>query len=128
MVGRPGAAPRPARSPRPGLLEAESRFPEAAVDLAETVESLLPVGLPGAGDSWIADSATHTQIYKLWSEFAMNEIEAIGGMTMNERLFSFRLFAQFDSASTQERRSDICAKLLASPDLSSNGRLSTGFV
>ena len=67
------------------------------------------------GNTWIADGAIHSQVYKMWSDFRAAAIQVIGGMTMNERLFTFGLFTEFDSASTEEQRIEIYAKLLAKP-------------
>ena len=67
------------------------------------------------GNSWIERAEVHKTVYALWSEFVSSEINSIGGMTMNERLFAFGLISQFDSASTDQQRERIYAKLLAKP-------------
>lgn len=67
------------------------------------------------GNTWIADDAIHAQVHKMWSEFRAAELQGIGGMTMNERLFCFSLLTEFDNASTEEQRIGIYAKLLAEP-------------
>ena len=67
------------------------------------------------GNSWIEQAEVHTTVYDLWSEFVTLEICAVGGMTMNERLFVFGLMSQFDAASNDQERSRIYAKLLAKP-------------
>jgi hypothetical protein len=65
------------------------------------------------GNTWIERADIHKTIYALWSDFVNTEVNVIGGMTMNERLFAFGLMSQFDSASTDQQRERIYAKLLA---------------
>lgn len=67
------------------------------------------------GNTWIASTAEHGEIYSLWSRFRSDAIHGIGGMTMNERLYCFSLFPRWDSAQTEEERKAIYAKLLANP-------------
>ena len=67
------------------------------------------------GNSWIEQATVHAAIYDRWLEFVTLEICAIGGMTMNERLFVFGLTSQFDAASTDQERNRLYAKLLAKP-------------
>ena len=67
------------------------------------------------GNTWIERTEVHKTVYALWSEFVNTAINSIGGMTMNERLFVFGLTSEFDSASTDEQRERIYAKLLAKP-------------
>jgi len=54
-------------------------------------------------------------MYALWSEFRDREVEKIGGMTMNERLFTFGLFERFDTFADEDARLIVYQKLLASP-------------
>jgi hypothetical protein len=82
---------------------------------ASTVEQLSTRVDRYIGNTWIADDAIHAQVHKMWSEFCVAYIQVIGGMTMNERLFSFGLFTEFDNANTEEQRIGIYAKLLAKP-------------
>ncbi len=79
-----------------------------AKELESTVERYI-------GNSWISNTAEHKEIYSLWSQFRNDAIHGIGGMTMNERLYSFSLFPRWDSAQTDEDRKAIYAKLLANP-------------
>ena len=67
------------------------------------------------GNSWIADDSTHAVVLGLWSEFCTTAIEGIGGMTMNERLFHFGLFEEFDNADTSQAKEGIYAKLFVAP-------------
>ena len=67
------------------------------------------------GKSWIESTEEHEQVYGLWSKFRDEAIEPIGGMTMNERLYWFDLFAPFDACNTEDDRARIYSKLLASP-------------
>jgi hypothetical protein len=82
---------------------------------ASTVEQLSTRVDRYIGNTWIVDDAIHARAHNMWSEFRAAEVQGIGGMTMNERLFSFGLFAEFDNASTAEQRIGIYAKLLAKP-------------
>ncbi|MBI3095658.1 MAG: hypothetical protein HYY97_12385 [Rhodocyclales bacterium] len=67
------------------------------------------------GNTWIASTTEHEQIYSLWSQFRDDAIHGIGGMTMNERLYCFGLFPRWDNSHTEEERKVIYAKLLANP-------------
>lgn len=67
------------------------------------------------GNSWIEREEVHKAVYSLWSEFVANEIAAVNGMTMNERLFVFGLAPRFDAASTREQKACLYAKVLAKP-------------
>jgi hydrogenase maturation factor len=90
------------------LLNDWKRDPSTVEQLSTRVDRYI-------GNTWIADEAIHAQVHKMWSEFRAAEVQGIGGMTMNERLFSFGLFAEFDNASTDEQRIEIYAKLHAKP-------------
>jgi hypothetical protein len=79
-----------------------------ATDLESAVERYI-------GNTWVVSTAEHETIYSLWSEFRDDAIRGIGGMTMNERLYCFSLFPQWDNAHTEEARKAIYAKLLANP-------------
>lgn len=57
----------------------------------------------------------HAKAADLWTQFRDETISRIGGMTMNERLYSFSLFPRWDGATTDEERKTIYAKLLANP-------------
>ena len=67
------------------------------------------------GHSWIADKDDHKRIYELWSNFRDNAISGIGGMTMNERLYWFGLFDEFDACQNEKSRLKIYEKLMATP-------------
>jgi len=67
------------------------------------------------GHSWIENDALHEQTYALWSEFKAQAIDHIGGMTMNERLYSFGLFGRFDACESDADRLVVYQKLLAAP-------------
>jgi len=67
------------------------------------------------GHSWIEEGDEHAKAYSLWSRFRDQEIDRIGGMTMNERLYSFGLFDRFDACTSDESRLVIYKKLLATP-------------
>lgn len=62
------------------------------------------------GNSWISSEQAHSHLYRLWSEFKIEVISSIGGMTMNEKLYVFGLFDCFDNASEKEQK-NICEKL-----------------
>ncbi len=55
------------------------------------------------GNTWIEKTKDHEHIYRLWSAFRDNAILPIGGMTMNERLFTFGLLDAWDAASEESR-------------------------
>ena len=65
------------------------------------------------GHSWFSANEVHNHICELWSAFTISSIDGIQGMTMNERLYSFGLITRFDSATTDDARKVIYAKLLA---------------
>jgi len=67
------------------------------------------------GNTWIERAEVHEIVYALWSAFVSRAINSIGGMTMNERMFAFGLTSEFDSASTDEQRERVYAKLHAKP-------------
>jgi hypothetical protein len=67
------------------------------------------------GHAWIESTSEHEQVHDLWSGFRREAIDPIAGMTMNERLYWFDLFARFDACETDEERACLYAKLLASP-------------
>ena len=79
---------------------------DTAQDLAEAIERVI-------GNSWISSDKTHERVYSLWSAFRKNCIEAISGMTMNERLYWFGLFGQFDAAQGAGEAAHIYTKLQA---------------
>lgn len=79
-----------------------------ARELESTVERYI-------GNTWIAGTAEHEEIYGLWSRFRNDAIRGIGGMTMDERLHRFGLFPRWDGTRTDEGRRAIYAKLLADP-------------
>ena len=81
---------------------------ETANDLNETIERLL-------GNSWIKKDKDYDKIYRLWNSFRNEAITGIGGMTMNERLYHFCLFDEFDNCRNQKERLKIYSKLLANP-------------
>ena len=80
--------------------------PATADDLAATLERYI-------GNVWIGSKQDHDQVYALWSAFRQDAISAIGGMTMNERLYWFGLFEQFDSLQSDADRQGLYRKLHA---------------
>ena len=79
---------------------------ENMVQLQSTIERFF-------GHSWIECEETHNHLYKLWSSFNTSAIGNIGGMTMNERLYWFGLFDQFDSCKSEAKKQLIYSKLSA---------------
>jgi hypothetical protein len=65
------------------------------------------------GNVWIGSIQDHDRVYALWSAFRQSAISAIGGMTMNERLYRFRLFERFDSLQNDADRQALYRKLHA---------------
>ena len=78
-----------------------------AEDLATTMERYI-------GNAWIGSDRDHDRVYALWSVFRKDSIEAIRGMTMNERLYSFGLLDRFDALQSDGDRQALYAKLHAS--------------
>jgi hypothetical protein len=62
-----------------------------------------------------SNEPVHKEVCRLWSKFRDDAILGIHGMTMNERLYCFNLFARYDSAWKVESKHAIYAKLLAKP-------------
>lgn len=91
-----------------GLLIAWKNDAANVKELVNTVERFI-------GNTWIASATEHAKVYGLWSEFRDDAIHGIGGMTMNERLYFFSLFARWDGAKDDLEREAIYAKLLATP-------------
>ena len=79
---------------------------DTADQLAATIERCI-------GHTWIASDQQHAQVYALWSAFRRDRIEAIHGMTMNERLYSFGLLDRFYAVQAAGDRKVLYAKLLA---------------
>ena len=67
------------------------------------------------GNAWISKEAEHSKAYRLWSSFKNDAIHGIGGMTMNERLYTFGLFERFDSCKSEEERLEVYGKVQAKP-------------
>ena len=76
------------------------------IDLRENVERYL-------GNAWIDPKADFEKIYGMWSDFRDSAINGIGGMTMNERLYCFGLFDQFDNSLKNSEQEKIYSKLMA---------------
>ncbi|WP_417070483.1 hypothetical protein [Niveibacterium terrae] len=91
-----------------GLLVAWKNDAANVKELENTVERFI-------GNTWIESAAEHAIVYGLWSKFRDDAIHGIGGMTVNERLCCFSLFARWDGAKDDREREAIYAKLLATP-------------
>ncbi len=65
------------------------------------------------GNSSISSTEIHNSVYKLWSDYKTESIASINVMTMNERLYHFGLFDQFDSCNSEIERRVIYKKLSA---------------
>jgi len=81
---------------------------ETAEELKDGIERYL-------GNTWIEKNEDHEKIYQMWSSFRDEAISGIGGMTMNERLYWFGLFDNFDACKSQEEKLQIYRKLHAKP-------------
>ena len=79
-----------------------------AEELRSTVERYL-------GNVWIEREQDHARIYAMWSAFSREAVDAIQGMTMNERLYWFGLFARFEASAGETSRLAVYKKLHASP-------------
>ena len=67
------------------------------------------------GNTRIESDAVRKKVHGLWSEFVADPIAWIHGMTLNERLYSFSLFEQYDAARTKAQKKPFYKKLLAKP-------------
>ena len=76
------------------------------VELKENAERFL-------GNTWIDKKENFEKVYELWSNFRDSAINGIGGMTMNERLYCFGLFEQFDKSLKTAEKERIYNKLTA---------------
>jgi len=102
------ASPEPDAQRIADFLIAWKATPDTVEDLRSQTERYI-------GHVWLSTDSIHTYIYGLWTAFVSAEIEHIHGMTMNERLYAFGLFPQFEKATTPDQRLVIYEKLLASP-------------
>jgi hypothetical protein len=80
--------------------------PDTAAQLADTIERVI-------GQTWIPSDSDHSRVYALWSDFRRERIEAINGMTMNERLYAFGLMDRFYSLQSDSDRRAYYPKLHA---------------
>lgn len=64
------------------------------------------------GNVWFEEADVSNKFCRDWTQFKTEAIEGINNMTMNERLFSFGLFALWDSAD-EKSKSIIRTKLKA---------------
>ena len=78
---------------------------KTVLELENTIEKFI--------DSYWPKESNGIEIFKFLNEFKNTSIKNIGGMTMNERLFSFSLFNRFDSCKSDKKREIIYKKLLA---------------
>ena len=81
----------------------------------QTVEDLNVIIERYIANSWFEKNENHSDIYRMWSSFRDEAILGIGGMTMNERLYWFGLFDDFDACGDEQSRLGIYKKLMASP-------------
>lgn len=75
-------------------------------NLESTIEKFI-------GTTWIESEVEHNLVYEHWTNFKKENIQAIHGMTMNERLFAFDLTDRYDRSRTKEDKDIIYKKLLA---------------
>ena len=90
------------------LLRKWKKSDETVEDLNITIERYF-------GNTWIKKDENYNRIYHVWSSFRDQAIAGIAGMTMNERLYWFGLFDEFDACPDQEAKLKIYKKLMASP-------------
>ena len=63
------------------------------------------------GNTWIEREGDHKVVYKLWSKFRDEAIDALPEMTMNERLSAFSLFERYDTTSDEAAKATVLKKL-----------------
>ena len=80
-------------------------------DSSDTADELSIAIERHIGNVWIGSDREHERVYALWSTFRQDSIEAIRGMTMNERLYSFGLLDRFYSLQSDGDRQVLYAKL-----------------
>lgn len=80
-----------------------------------TVDDLVNMVEKWFGNVWFEKETDHQKCYDLWKDFKKNQIEGIGGMTINERLYHFCLFDRYDACPTREDQLKIYTKLNAKP-------------
>lgn len=67
------------------------------------------------GNVWMPEEEDHSKAYNFWSSFRDDAVHGIGGMTMNERLYTFGLFERFESCKSEEEKLVVYEKLHAKP-------------
>jgi hypothetical protein len=65
------------------------------------------------GNIWLENNFDYLHIYSEWSKFRDFAIDGIGGMTMNERLYHFGLFEEYEKASNEKEKEKCYTKLMA---------------
>jgi len=55
------------------------------------------------GNVWFKDSSESNEFLNQFNAFKLNAITGLGGLTLNERLYFFGLFEQWDSANETEQ-------------------------
>jgi hypothetical protein len=64
------------------------------------------------GNVWFEDTDASNEFYARFQEFKRTAIERVGGLTLNERLYWFGLFEQWDNAN-EMKKAQIRTKLHA---------------
>jgi hypothetical protein len=78
-----------------------ARLDRWAVD-DSTIERLLEDLNRILGNVWFSAAEVHTAVFQMLEDFA-TEVRGIGGMTVNERLFTFGLLDAWDRATESTR-------------------------
>lgn len=78
----------------------------------ESLEELVYLIGKWHGNVWFQEAEVSNTFHRNWVNFRANAIEGIGGMTVNERLYTFGLFALWD-ASDETSKSKLRAKIKA---------------
>lgn len=104
----------------PSLIPSE--YPDLQTDLAhwiaewkhseDDIEQLRFLVEKWLGSVWINDANSFKALIHAWQSFKVEALAGAHAQTMNERLYAFGLFDEWDAA-TPEGRQKIMAKVLA---------------
>lgn len=77
-----------------------------AIEFKENIEQIFK-------ESLVVNEEDFDNLYSEWTKFKNLAIDGIGGMTMNERLYSFALFEVYEDLTTDFEKNKYYNKLMA---------------